>query len=1335
MKRRSFLELLASSTMALTVDHPSTARPGAPDVLARRALDTLESAFRTPDGAALPKTYWPWLNGNVTRAGITLDLEAMQRMGLGGAYPFDVGIGIPRGPVDYGSEEWLELLHHAAVEAARLGLTLNIFNAPGYSGTGGPWVPPRLAMQQLVWTETLVTGGGGAGGIRLGQPLTKLGYYRDAHVLAFAAAEVERVSMRDTLTRVFVDGESVEPAVLLDRNPDSVLRIEPGGDRPATLTWQLSQPFEARAITVLRRPEPPANPYDGPRDDPPILTLEASSDGTTFTPVCNLYMPALRKMTAPGAQSFAPVTATWWRLISDRPTSIVEIELHAASRLPGWPVKTNCALANPHALEPVQTFDSVAVDPGAVIDLSGKLDTDGRLDWEPPPGRWVVLRLGHTPTGQEVGAAPDSAVGLDVDKFRREAVDLHFDKFLARVLERLRPYLGRTMQGIHIDSWEAGRQNWCVDFTGIFLERRGYSLVPYLPAMTGRIVTDPEVTEKVLYDVRKTQAELVADNYYGHMRRRCKEFGLSLSAEPYGDGPFEGVDIGARVDGIFGEFWTRYTYAADRHVREAVSAARSNGMSLIGAEAFTGEPRTSRWTEHPYALKAQGDWMFALGINQLLFHTFAHQPHPSAVPGMTMGPFGAHLDRNETWAPEAQVWTRYLARVQAVLQQGQPVADIALLKIPSLPAPDVSTATPEGFAADVIGVDALLNRSQVQQGRLVITGSGDYACLVIDSAARMSVALLRKLRALSAEGATIVGVADPPTGSPSLSDGPGADQEVRRLAKALWGSSAEGGTGPRLRTVRMIDGSSLAPILRDLGVQPDVEITSRNPDAALHWAHRRVGDADVYWIANSLRRQEQVVCSFRMCGRCPEVWRPDVGSAAPTPLYETRDKRTYVPLLLDPAGAVFVVFRRPAPEHGWAAVLRDGARVLGTSVTTLPRRSAAHEFTITQWVQPETTVLPGRGFLIFPQPGETLLGAGHAVIGLAAGRNGVYLYERAAGQPRELVFVETPLAGWTFIAVVCKGGLLRLYVGGKWLRDVRSTAEQVHAIVGTAPSNELLMTSFEGESSRPDLIERALEPAELRELAARLPPAPDEPPPVQLERREDGMLDLIAWRDGAYALEGSGPLVKLPRVTGAKDFPLDGPWQVHFQPGRGAPAAVTLPSLISLRRHTDFGVRHFAGKAVYQSFFYLEHRELQADRRVYLDLGRVSVMAHVRVNDSGTGVLWKPPYRADITTSVREGRNDVEVTVSTLWTNRLIGDESLPAENEYGPFGAIREIPRWYARQEAKPGQRVTFATWRHYDRDAPLVESGLLGPVRVRIAVANTVDAAEVASAGSRAR
>jgi hypothetical protein len=331
------------------------------------------------------------------------------------------------------------------------------------------------------------------------------------------------------------------------------------------------------------------------------------------------------------------------------------------------------------------------------------------------------------------------------------------------------------------------------------------------------------------------------------------------------------------------------------------------------------------------------------------------------------------------------------------------------------------------------------------------------------------------------------------------------------------------------------------------------------------------------------------------------------------------------------------------------------------------------------------------------------------------------------------VFVETPLAGWTLIAVVCKGDLIRLYVGGKWLRDVRSTAEQMHAIVGTAPSNELLMTSFEGESCRPDLVARALEPAELHELAARLPPAPDEPPPVQLESREDGTLDLIAWRDGAYTLEGSGRVVSLPAVTGARVLPLDGPWQVQFQPGRGAPEAVTLPSLISLRRHTDFGVRHFAGKAVYQSFFHLEHPELQADRRVYLDLGRVAVMARLRINGSGAGVLWKPPYRADITSSAREGRNDVEITVSTLWTNRLIGDEFLPAENDYGPFGAIREIPRWYARQAAKPGRRVTFATWRHYDRNAPLVESGLLGPVRIRIAVANTFDAAEAASAGSR--
>jgi hypothetical protein len=185
---------------------------------------------------------------------------------------------------------------------------------------------------------------------------------------------------------------------------------------------------------------------------------------------------------------------------------------------------------------------------------------------------------------------------------------------------------------------------------------------------------------------------------------------------------------------------------------------------------------------------------------------------------------------------------------------------------------------------------------------------------------------------------------------------------------------------------------------------------------------------------------------------------------------------------------------------------------------------------------------------------------------------------------------------------------------------------------------------------------------------------------------------------------------------------LAGPWRVSFQPGRGAPAERELPVLRSLHLHPEAGVKYFAGTASYTKELDVPAEFLTADRRVVLDLGRVEVLAEVWLNGRRAGQAWKEPYRLDVTDAVRAGKNDLEIRVTTLWPNRLIGDEQRPAENDYGlrdeqgndPHG-IRTLPDWYREGRPKPpGGRVTFTTWRFYDKDEPLVASGLLGPVRL---------------------
>ena len=154
-----------------------------------------------------------------------------------------------------------------------------------------------------------------------------------------------------------------------------------------------------------------------------------------------------------------------------------------------------------------------------------------------------------------------------------------------------------------------------------------------------------------------------------------------------------------------------------------------------------------------------------------------------------------------------------------------------------------------------------------------------------------------------------------------------------------------------------------------------------------------------------------------------------------------------------------------------------------------------------------------------------------------------------------------------------------------------------------------------------------------------------------------------------------------------------------FPPNLGAPPQITLPELKSLHRHEIDGVKYFSGTATYTTRFQVAADATANGKRLYLDLGRVEVIAEVKVNGKPAGNLWKFPYRTEITSLVNPGENALEIEVTNLWPNRLIGDEQQPPEYEYaGVTGGIRAIPDWYAQGKPKPpSPRVGFATWKWY--------------------------------------
>lgn len=1289
--------------------------------------DELEAGFLNPSSHARPQAYWMWMNGHISKQGITLDLQMMKQIGLAGAFIYNTGTGIVKGPVKYGSEEWKDMLQHAMSEASRLGLELCLHNAPGYSSSGGPWVTPEMSMQQLVWTETIVDSREIAN-IKLPQPYTQLNYYRDVSVIAFPTLTGEEVLMNDRLARLSVNGKEIEKLVLFDNNEQTFVDLT-SKTKSGNLLFEFTEPFEARAVTITRVVDRSSFAYDDIYDHPPTLLLEYSNDGINFHSVCTINMPLMRSMIAPGTKNFEAVKAKFFRLSSGQKALLSSVQLHTAPRLDGWPGKANFTDKEKEIDEQLVAPEFI-IDASTIIDLTHKLNEHGYLAWQPPAGSWTVLRMGHTCTGTKNVSAPDEGSGLELDKFSGEAVDYYFQKSLDDFLMPLRSFIPKTFKALLIDSYEVGKQNWTTNFPSEFKQRNGYDLTSWLPALTGRIVYSVANTEKFLFDIRRTQASLMSDNYYGGFKRHCKRLGLEFYAQPYGDGVFDSLQTGQHLDAALAEFWTRYVPGTMGVCDEVVSLAHGYGKKIIPAEAFTGAPATSRWTEYPYALKSQGDHFYSRGINRLVLHVFVHQAYTTGLPGMTMGPYGSHFDRNLTWINYSKAWIDCLARTQYLLQQGVPVADICYFKgeEPTTLIPDVNYTnppTPRNLAGDVIGRDVLLQRLHIKNKRILLPDGMMYSLLIMAPLKRVSLEVLQRLKELVHEGMTLV-VISRPNATPGLKN---EDNAIAALAADLWGDL----DGKEIKRRSFGQGKiywnkPFDEVLQEQGVNPDFEFTSSNGDAAIHYTHRRWQNAEIYFISNHQRRKELITASFRVKEKQPELFNPESGEKLNAVMYDCREERTYLPLALEPASSLFVVFRHPPDKNNVRSVEKDGKELSNAlPYRKLPADLYAHitnNFTISLWIKPDTIAFPGKGILIFPPEAQQVYGEDHAACGLSAGQNGVLVVERDKGPNRDARIViqyERSLEGWTHLALRYEEGKPSLFLNGKLVASGKASGKTVHPGIGTKPTDELFSAYFEGNSTKPDLHETTLaEKTIYLEFKKGLPPT-DMPSPMVICRKKS-MTHLTFWQNGNYKLVTDRTESSI-EVNSCKVQPIDASWQVKFPPGSGAPASLELTKLISLHRHPNFFVRHFSGTCQYNAGFYWKQKTLRKEQRILLDLGRVEVLAQVILNGKDLGIMWKEPFRIDITKAIVSGKNTLEINVTNLWPNRMIGDAHLPSEVEYDEQGFIKKLPEWYVKNQVKPGKRISFSTWNNFKKNDPLLESGLLGPVRLFVGLERYIE------------
>ena len=824
----------------------------------------LEKGFRTPPDSVQVAVYWYWLDNYISKEGVVKDLEAMKRVGINRAFIGNQSEGDADGPVPLFSDAWWDITHQAMKTAGELGIEIGMFNCPGWSQSGGPWVTPEQSMKYVEGHFQQVEGNGQEQLLELPDVPMK----RIINIQAFRTVEGESRSW--TLkTREGV------PAVLRMQAPFQVhsLILESDGEQwtPATFSYEgqelvsftydrhnmgLNVGFKPLAPWVESIPQGKAGTYELRLDDP--------SDGTYTVTLSEVaYMPRYAEKSL--AKMFQEPLPLWDCYMWDRPEYVNY---------------------------------RFCVDPVFQRDITDCLH-EGKLRWQVPDGKWTVLTSYWESTGVQNSPAVPEGTGLEVDKMSRKHLAAHYDAFVGELLRRIPPEDRKTWKVVVEDSYETGGQNWTDDMADVFEKTYGYDPRPYLPVLQGLVVSTMEESERFLWDLRRLVADRVAYDYVGGLREKANADGLQTWLECYGHWgfPSEFLLYGSQSDQIGGEFWSEGDLG-DIENRAASSCGHIYGKNKIWAESCTaGGPTFNRY---PRLMKQRVDRFFCEGINASLLHLYIQQPD-DRQPGRSAW-FGNEFNRNNSWFEGMGSFVEYLKRCNLMLQQGRYVADIAYFigedapKMTGVTDPPV----PQGYSFDYVNADVLRNHAHVRDGRLVLDSGMEYRVLVLPHQETMRPEVLETIGGFVIDGLSIVG--DAPLRSPSMQHGIfEADEQVQKLAEQIWNGAGKGMIYPA--------GTPLDRVLDDLGSRPDFTYAG---EGNLLFIHRTLGaDGDIYFLSNQEDQPVEVQPTFRVpAGWQAELWDPLTGAVTGWDGQK---------LALDCLQSVFVVFHANARQAKSAA--------------------------------------------------------------------------------------------------------------------------------------------------------------------------------------------------------------------------------------------------------------------------------------------------------------------------------------------------------------------------------------------------------------------------------
>ncbi len=857
------------------------------------SLTAITKGFLNVPDSIQTSVYWYWLSGNISKEGVVKDLYAMKKAGINRAFIGNIDTGpmeTPYNKVKLFTPEWWDILHTALKTAVELGIQIGIFNSPGWSQSGGPWVKPEQSMRYLAFADTTVNGGGKIH-IKLKQP-NKI--FQDQYVVAYPFIIGDSVRLA---TPHYLAGDTIH----VDK--DSVLLLSSG--KPTTI----------RSLTFY-----PAN--SGMYTNASLFYRNAEG---TYALIKSFDIDRSNGQLNVGFEPFAPVAISFPEVSSDsfkiqftRSSGGAAFSKIILSNLPAVERYKEKTLAkmfqSPHPFwneyqwpqQHIVSDTSLVVDKKNLLDITKYMKPDGTLDWEAPAGLWVVSRVGMTPTGVTNSPAAPEGTGPEVDKMSQAHVASHFNAFLGQILSHIPPEDRKSWKVVVADSYETGGQNWTDSLRQKFIARYQYDPLKYLPVIEGKVVGSEDESDRFLWDLRRMIADKVAYDYVGGLRQISHQHGLTTWLENYGHWGFPGefLQYGGQSDEVGGEFWSEGDLGNIEN-RAASSSAHIYGKKKVSAESFTAGLNT--YGRYPALLKQRGDRFFTEGINNTLLHVYIEQPYDDKLPGVNTW-FGTEFNRHNTWFSQINSFITYLKRCNFLLQQGLYVADVAYFigedapKMTGVQDPPL----PKGYSFDYINAEVILNRLSVKNGRFVLPDGMSYSVLVLPKLETMRPELLQKIQQLVAEGGTVLG--PKPQRSPSLQDYPNADAKVKAIAAALWGMApADGKFDHRYGKGRVMNGYSLEEAFNKLNLKPDMTGASDS----LLFIHRHLPDADVYFVSNQLDKKVSVKPQFRVAGKEPELWNALDGTARKLPDFTVVNGSTEVPLELDAFGSAFIVFRQP----------------------------------------------------------------------------------------------------------------------------------------------------------------------------------------------------------------------------------------------------------------------------------------------------------------------------------------------------------------------------------------------------------------------------------------